>query len=233
MMLCFVMVLVAGGQVASVSQTTTLAERNLAAEYASYSGLYSALNALNENGPEDVSWEQPHEGALLRGHRTFSVKVFDNTGVGATDTTAPDGTPVAAGMIYLSSEGWAGQSSRKVLQGFAVPSGGGRVFDHAVVADRLDFRAGFQVSSYDSGLGLPEEAIAAVPGAASVATNSVSSGAVTMEPDVSIDGPVLVGPGGGSGVVLAHPSARFGGVVAMSQLRALRGPLQANISTCL
>ncbi|MEW6277117.1 MAG: hypothetical protein AB1758_00740 [Candidatus Eremiobacterota bacterium] len=182
---------------------------DLKARYAARSGLQAALSQLKQDADHsaDLTGALPDLPEV-----TYRVQFFNNN-AGGGPITAPDGTVVPAGAVYLVANGERG-SHRALMAGLATRRQGVTRFANAIFANTsLSLGTSSSIDSWGASPPGPDP---------SVGTNSVAPGAVDLDTSATIRGPVSVGPGGDPArVVRLGTSATTGPVTAATAARVL------------
>lgn len=140
-------------QVMSQSSGDTLGDR---ARLAAESGVCDAMAQLKTSS----SWNAGFTGKAMPTDTdlSYTVRVTNNLS-GSTAVTAPDGTSVPQGLVYLDSSGSVKTVTRKACVMVQV-AGGANPFDYAIFSanslpDQIDIGNGALVNSYDSSVSPP------------------------------------------------------------------------------
>lgn len=185
---------------ASMRRVATYAIQ-LRCEQAARSGLQVGLSRLKT----DSAWSTDVMAAMPDlPEVSYTVQFFNNFS-GGGPINASDGTTVPAGMVYILSTGSCGLQ-RFVSGALASPGQGAALFDYALFSDgRIELSTDSRIDSW------PASLPSTVP--FQVGTNGIASGLVDLSTNSQIDGPLMVGPGGGPSVVDASTGSSVSGPI--------------------
>lgn len=196
---------------------------NKQARHAAYGGLQCALSCLSNAPMANGSsyWQTMPQDPNLQ----FQFNIYNNS-LGTSAVTAPDGTVVPAGKVYIMSQGWAadgaGRGSASMMNSLAEPSSA--KFEQASLTDAQTALTGAVVDAYDSAAAPYSTYF--IPGNAStylkkapVISNLATAGAVSLSAS-QVDGDIKVGPG----ATLATAYSSSGGSFASGTQSASSAP---------
>lgn len=195
----------------------------LRCEQAARSGLQVGLSRLKA----DPTWSATVTDVMpALNNVRYRVQFFNNVG-NASPISAPDGTDIPGGMVYILSTAETGVQ-RYVAGGLASTGQSLGLFDFGLFADN-----GIEMSNVTRLASWPPSLPAPVP--FQVGTNAAGGGAVRMSGTSRIDGPLMVGVGGGPGSLDLSGTASTGPVAALAAARtfttftppATTGPVQS------
>lgn len=159
-------------------------ERNRC-EYASQSGLNTALAALDGSS----AWSGTGTPQVLPTLQRYSynVNLLSNL-TGTTSITAPDGTQIPPKMIYIESVSYVDGKSSVTLAGVAYQKMGSKLAYPAFGAESIEVGPGTTVDALDASNSV-------IPGKGALRTNGIQNGAVHLASGSSVDGDITVGTG--------------------------------------
>lgn len=162
--------------------------------YTAQAGLADALSHLNSS----ASWTAGLSNVALPNHPTFTYSVTVTPG--GAGVTAPDGTAIPSGNVYLRSTGTATRGATRVVSAVTSSSG---LFSNALFgAVSVSMSGNAYTDSWDSASG-PYTTPTSPQTTAPVGTNSTAAGAVSLVGNATVNGNVIIGPGGNPSTVIA------------------------------
>lgn len=174
--------------------------RTLQNDYACVAGLQEALSLIRT----DSTWSSGFTGHSLPGSPgvRYSVTVLNNS-AGATPQTAPDGTTIPSGCIFVQAVGQTqGSNHNRTMSALVVKRGS--AVDGLVFDGQVDIRDNPIFDAWDSTQG-PYSAAGRLP--FTLTTNSVAADDIRFRDGGKVMGNIRVGPGGNPSSVIRIDSS--------------------------
>lgn len=141
---------------------------------------------------------------------TYTLEVTNNS-AGSAGVTAPDGTAVPAGAVYLRATGTAARGVQRIATALATRQGSS-LFRYAVFGTNGVTSSGSSlIDAFDATLG-PYSTAAVIPGAADVGTNATTAGAIALKGGTVVNGDLTVGPGADPATAIVGAASALGSV---------------------